>query len=525
MKRLRELLAEPDRFVTLAEVVAVRGTQDDAPGQKVAALVDGLAADPRFDALSITDNAGGNANLAPEAIGGPLLAQGQEVIIHQACKDWNRNGLQSRMWQLANDGFGNVLALTGDYPVSGYAGHATPVFDIDSVALLQMIDDMNGGRLKENIHRKKSGTLPPTDLFAGAVVNNYKRLESEVMPQYFKLAKKIRCGARFIINQIGFDARKMDELIRYSRAQGLDVPYVANVFVLTAPTARFFNGGNIPGVYVSDELNDLAQQHGKAADKGKAFFLELAAKQYAIARGVGFRGVYLGGHVSAADLGRVVELADSYGHTDWRTLAGDVSYPHQDEFYYLEPGDTPGTSSDRVSGAYLSSKSKGALRRSRRRLIRTYRFSRWAHDAVFTPDKLGFRLGRALARRADGSRRRRRRFHRVEQLAKVPLFDCRDCGDCSLPDIAYLCPESQCVKNQRNGPCGGTRQGTCEIGEQTCIWARAYDRLKAYGEEERMLDGPAVIKDGALQGTSAWTNTFLGRDHHARLAAPEDQSD
>ncbi len=31
-----------------------------------------------------------------------------------------------------------------------------------------------------------------------------------------------------------------------------------------------------------------------------------------------------------------------------------------------------------------------------------------------------------------------------------------------------------------------------------------------------MLDGPAVLKDGSLQGTSAWANTFLGRDHHAR---------
>jgi methylenetetrahydrofolate reductase (NADPH) len=113
-------------------------------------------------------------------------------------------------------------------------------------------------------------------------------------------------------------------------------------------------------------------------------------------------------------------------------------------------------------------------------------------------------------------------LHLVEQAAKVPMFGCRDCGDCSLPDIAYLCPESQCVKNQRNGPCGGTRQGKCEIGEKDCIWALAYDRLKVYGEEERMLEGPAVIKDNALRGTSAWGNTFLGRDHHARLATERD---
>jgi hypothetical protein len=31
-----------------------------------------------------------------------------------------------------------------------------------------------------------------------------------------------------------------------------------------------------------------------------------------------------------------------------------------------------------------------------------------------------------------------------------------------------------------------------------------------------MLDGPIVVKDNALQGTSAWANTFLRRDHQAR---------
>ena len=31
-----------------------------------------------------------------------------------------------------------------------------------------------------------------------------------------------------------------------------------------------------------------------------------------------------------------------------------------------------------------------------------------------------------------------------------------------------------------------------------------------------MLDGPVVIKDNGLAGTSAWANTFLGRDHHGQ---------
>ena len=122
-----------------------------------------------------------------------------------------------------------------------------------------------------------------------------------------------------------------------------------------------------------------------------------------------------------------------------------------------------------------------------------------------------------MYRRVEGGPRPlRKAAHALEQAAKVPLFGCKDCGDCSLPEIAYVCPESQCAKNQRNGPCGGTRDGICEVYDTECIWSDAYERLKAYGEEESMLDGPVVVKDNALAGTSAWANTFLGRDHLAR---------
>jgi hypothetical protein len=31
-----------------------------------------------------------------------------------------------------------------------------------------------------------------------------------------------------------------------------------------------------------------------------------------------------------------------------------------------------------------------------------------------------------------------------------------------------------------------------------------------------MLDGPVVVKDNALDRTSAWGNTFLHRDHNTR---------
>jgi methylenetetrahydrofolate reductase (NADPH) len=101
----------------------------------------------------------------------------------------------------------------------------------------------------------------------------------------------------------------------------------------------------------------------------------------------------------------------------------------------------------------------------------------------------------------------------LEHASKAAMFACKDCGDCSLPDIAFLCPESQCAKNQRNGPCGGTRDGKCEVYDFECIWGRAYERLKYEGREQEMLVHAPVIQDQALRGTSSWANALLGRDH------------
>jgi methylenetetrahydrofolate reductase (NADPH) len=216
----------------------------------------------------------------------------------------------------------------------------------------------------------------------------------------------------------------------------------------------------------------------------------------------------------ADTFGEILDLAGSFAPDDWRTFAREIQYPCEGEFYFFERDPETGLSSDEVNAAYLESKRK---RRTELRVPIKYRFSRRLHEAVFARDASLYPAARAFYRGVEKAPRAvRKTAHALEQAAKVPLFACKDCGDCSLPEIAYVCPESQCAKNQRNGPCGGTRDGLCEVYDTECIWSQAYERLKAYGEEESMLDGPVVVKDNALAGTSAWSNTFLGRDHLAR---------
>ena len=512
---LRHLLEETDAFVVCVELVNSRGVITERRGQRVLDLARALADHPGVHALSITDNPGGNATNSPDAMGMDLLGRGKEVIIHLSCKDWNRNALLSRGWELASEGFENVLALSGDYPATGYHGQPGAVFDTDSVGLLKMLSEMNSGMRLEGVRGDQ--VLKPTRFFLGAVVNNHKRYEREVMPQYFKLEKKIRNGAGFIINQIGYDARKQDELLKYMALYGLHAPLIANVYVLSTASARFFHGGNIPGVIVTDELLELTAKHARSRDKGKAFFLEFAAKQCAIARGLGYRGVYLGGHLKFEDYARILEICGGYGDADWKDFASEICFQQPEEFFFFEPDGETGLSSDEINRAYRHSKQPEVLRAARSRVSTAYKINRFVHEQVFEKDRPAFRIGRRFFQAVDRAGSRvRRALHGAEQAVKIPCFDCRDCGDCSLPDIAFLCPESQCVKNQRNGPCGGTRRGLCEVGEKECIWSLAYERLKAYGEEETMLDGPVVFRNGALKGTSAWANAFLDRDHHAR---------
>jgi methylenetetrahydrofolate reductase (NADPH) len=292
------------------------------------------------------------------------------------------------------------------------------------------------------------------------------------------------------------------------------------VYLLSPVAARAFRRGKIPGVVVTDELLALAERHGASPDRGRAFFVDLAAKHVAVVRGLGFDGIYLGGHMPAATFGEILDLAASFAADDWQALAREIRFPFRDEFYFFEPDPETGLSSDEVNRTYLDSRRR---RRTDLRVPLKYRVSRRLHDTVFADDAPLFGAGQAVYRKVERAPRPvRRAAHAVEQAAKVPLFGCHDCGDCSLPEIAYVCPESQCAKNQRNGPCGGTRDGLCEVYDTECIWSQAYERLKAYGEEESMLDGPVVVKDNALAGTSAWANAFLGRDNHARSDAADD---
>ncbi len=513
MQTLREKLFHSNQFLIGTELVSVRGGMSGDSAVKARDFANDLVHFPGVDWISITDNAGGNPQLAPMALGRPILYGGKEVVIHLTCKDLNRNGLESEAWLLNSEGFHNILAMTGDYPTAGNDGLAKPVFDIDSIGLMAMLDKMNHG-LDPKDGRGQSQRPGRTDFLIGAVTTNFKLREGEVMPQYAKLLKKIECGAQFIINQIGYDARKASELRAYLDARGRSrVPLIGNVYLFSARVAQIFAEGRIPGVVVTPQLLELCLKQGRSADGGRAFFSEFAAKQMAIYRGLGFRGAYLGGVHNLPAIETILKIERSFAPDDWKQFAREIRFSRPGEFYYYAKNPATGLADATRREPVLSMETKPAGV--------SYQLSKWMHDALFHQGHGLSHWGASLCRQAADPWQGPRLMRTLEHLSKSVLFQCQDCGDCSLPDIAFLCPESQCAKNQRNGPCGGTREGRCEVdGFGDCIWLRAYERLKQDGREPELLNHSPVVQNQGLRGTSAWANHWLGRDHTAKNAAP-----
>ncbi len=508
--RLRELLKEQDRFPIGVELVSTRGTMSQSQTRHTRAFAEDLTHSPEVDWVSITDNAGGNPQLAPMALGTPILYAGKEVVIHLTCKDLNRHALESQLWMYASQGFHNVLAMTGDYPMTGPEGMAKPVFDTDSVGLLHIIGRMNDG-LEIRPVRSKPGTrkLDETHFFPGSVCNPFKQSASTLMPQYFKLLQKIRHGAQFIIPQIGYDARQSSELLAFLHAHGYaDTPVIGNVYVLNRTVARLFHQQKIPGVSLHDSLLKLCLQQAASPDRGKAFFLELAAKQAAMFQYLGYKGAYLGGVHRYDDVARILETMEGFSEGDAKTFVKEFGYSDPDDFRLYQ--------ADPETGVVPLTSPTPAPRLKRPRTEWSYRVAATVHNLAFQNGKGLAPHGKRICTKGEQGTDCPAWLRWIEKGSKTLLFQCRDCGDCSLSETAFLCPVSQCPKNQRNGPCGGSRGTQCEVLNHPCIWSRAYDRKASDSNPSGMLDFTPVFQDQSLCHTSSWANYWHQRDHQGK---------
>lgn len=461
--------------------------------------------DGRIKALSITDNPGGHPALAPTSLGIDIQSLGIEPLIHFSLKDKNRNMAESQLFECHRHGLLNLLVLGGDYPRYGFHGQAMPVFDLDSPQLLTLIE-----RLRQTLPLEKEAPggvmpLPSMDFLAGCVVSPFKTTEAEQVFQYAKLLTKICSGADYVISQLGFDMDKYQELLLFSRRHALHLPLLASVFLPSLKVAEIMNQGKVPGILFPDSLLQTMREEAASADKGEKARLLRGAKMVAVLQHMGYAGVHLGGN--NLHMGQVAFLLDQADYllktADMDALRQEVSFP------------TPST-------WYMFPDSISKTRIHHRPTLR-FRANQWVHDAVFSPEGRLFPLARFLCRRVNASSLARRLFLMGELLFKTAFFHCRMCGDCTLAESSYHCPQSGCPKRMINGPCGGSLHGFCEVypGERLCFWVQVYLSNPPAHPEKLPHCPPLPPKDWSLQGTSSWINYFAGRDHH-RLA-PRDK--
>ena len=97
------------------------------------------------------------------------------------------------------------------------------------------------------------------------------------------------------------------------------------------------------------------------------------------------------------------------------------------------------------------------------------------------------------------------------QIERAGVFHeaCRMCGDCMLGQTGGICPITQCAKSLVHGPCGGQRNGRCEVNpENRCAWIRIYERLKDIDRLD-LLDADRADKN---YRSTAWPQAHSLRD-------------
>ncbi|MGB8992726.1 MAG: methylenetetrahydrofolate reductase [Desulfobaccales bacterium] len=194
MSKLRETL-DSGAFALVAELKPPKGTAVDDMLAPVKALAG------RVTAFSVPDNEHARMRLSAVAAARLVKEAGAEVLLHLTCRDRNRLALESDLLGAAVLGLENLLLVSGDYVTLGDHPQAKPVYDADSVQLLQIAQGLADGHDSAGLPLQGNPAF-----FLGAVVIPEA---DPLAPQLLKFEKKLAAGAQFFITPPVFDLEKL----------------------------------------------------------------------------------------------------------------------------------------------------------------------------------------------------------------------------------------------------------------------------------------------------------------------------
>lgn len=223
-------------FVTSVEIVPPRGCDPT----KILELAQTLK-ENRVDAVNIPDGPRALARMSAQHLSCLIEKHiGIETVVHYTCRDRNLLGMMSDMLGLYAVGIRNILLITGDPPKMGDAPDATAVFDVDSIGLTNMVQNLNlGVDLGGNRIGKPTGYLIGVGLNPGAI---------EIEKEISRFEWKVKAGAEFAMTQPVFD---IEQLLGFlEKIKHVRIPVIAGIWPLVSLRNAEFMNNEIPGVSV-----------------------------------------------------------------------------------------------------------------------------------------------------------------------------------------------------------------------------------------------------------------------------------
>jgi len=198
----------------------------------------------RVHAVNVTDNTAAVMRAGSLSVCRLLYEMGHDPVMQITCRDRNRLGIQSDLLGAHLLGIRNILCLTGDYPTVGDHKDAKPVYDLDSVQIMQLVQGLNNGR--DLAGNKLDGS---TDFVIGAAVTPEA---DPVGPMLVKFETKVNAGAQFFQTQAIFHPDLFNNFMRAVRK--FKVRVLAGILLLRSAKMAEFLNANIPGVAVPEEM-------------------------------------------------------------------------------------------------------------------------------------------------------------------------------------------------------------------------------------------------------------------------------
>ena len=248
------------KFVTSVEIVPPRGVDATRMLGDVAKLKTA-----GVDAVNVPDGPRAQSRMGA-LLTSVLIEQqvGIETVTHYACRDRNLLGMLSDLLGASAVGLRNLLIITGDPPKMGPYPDATAVFDVDSIGLANLVNNLNHG-----MDPGGNAIGQPTRFAIGVGVNP---VALDLDQELRRFAWKVDAGAEFAITQPVFDASQLETF--FERIEKDHIPVIAGIWPLVSVRNAEFLANEVPGVSVPDAVIDRMR---RANEK---------SKEHAVAEGI-----------------------------------------------------------------------------------------------------------------------------------------------------------------------------------------------------------------------------------------------